>query len=89
MTGGVLTRNAHEPRRMRCPDCEVEALRVYLAGGRSLIVDHPELDPEALEPGLYVAVNAFGDARPVRWPCALANGEALHRPHQLSCGVNA
>jgi hypothetical protein len=82
----VLTHNPREPRRGRCR-CGAEVVRVVLAGGRALTVDHPEASlADELEPGLYVAVDAFGDARPLRWPSErLRNGEAIYSPHSLTC----
>lgn len=83
----VMRSNVTEPAKVACPICAETVVRVYLDGGRELLVSvEEELPEEELKPGLYVAVTAQGDARPVRLPTReRRNGESLHRPHELRC----
>lgn len=77
--------NPEEPRPSVCPSCGARVVLLYLPAGRELLVERAEVMAEALEPGLYVAVDAAGEARSLRWPGELKRGDAVYRIHDMSC----
>lgn len=93
----VMRSNPTDPTRTICRDCRGTVLKVFLPGGRALLVDHPELtlpageaSPADLPTGLVVAVDAAGNARPLRLPSERwVSGEALYAVHELTCGSRA
>lgn len=82
----VMRSNPVEPKRKRCARCSAPVLEVYV-GGRWVEVDVAEVAPE--ERGEFVvAVGYLGETRLLRTPTAeQRSGEALHRPHDLTCEV--
>lgn len=82
-TAERVTMRSHpdEPRRIECPACKALVIRLKMHGQR-ILVEAREEPAEGAEPGLVVALDAFGEARPLRLPTLeRAHGEALHRPH--------